>query len=64
MIRIIGFGFGGWWTMLREVVILALIAYAIYYPVTSSSRTREHSSYPTLSKWKSIRDIKRTIHKG
>jgi putative membrane protein len=47
MIRMIGFGFGGWWIMLLVPVILALIAYAIYYITTSSSRTRGNTSYPT-----------------
>ena len=39
----IGFGMG--WTMLLGPVALALIAYGIYYAVTSSSRRRRPSKY-------------------
>jgi putative membrane protein len=45
MIRMIGFGFGGWWTMLLVPVILALIAYAIYYLVTGPSRTKRFTQH-------------------
>lgn len=38
-------GFGGWWTMLLVPVVLALIAYAIYYLVTGPSRTWRSSRY-------------------
>ncbi len=38
-------GFGGWWTMLFVPIVLALIAYAIYYLVTESSRTGRSSRY-------------------
>jgi len=38
-------GFGGWWTMLLVPVVLALIAYAVYYLVTESSRTGRSSRY-------------------
>jgi putative membrane protein len=41
-----GFG-GGLWGMIFVPVVLALIAYAIYYLVSGSSRPRRPSSYPT-----------------
>jgi putative membrane protein len=40
-----GYSFGGWWTMLLVLVVLALIAYAIYYLATGPSRTKRHSQY-------------------
>jgi putative membrane protein len=39
------FGFGMGWSMLIGLVVLALIAYVIYYAVTGSSRDRRSSSY-------------------
>ncbi len=38
-------GFGGWWGMLFVPILIALIAYAIYYLVTRSSRTGRSSRY-------------------
>ncbi|NIU38404.1 hypothetical protein GWN65_00080 [Candidatus Bathyarchaeota archaeon] len=38
-------GFGGWWGMLFVPIVLALIAYLVYYSVTGSSRTRRSSRY-------------------
>jgi putative membrane protein len=38
-------GYGGWWTMLFVPIVLSLIAYAIYYLVTGSSRTARSSRY-------------------
>lgn len=39
------FGFGMGWSMWLGLLALALIAYAIYYAVTSSSRKRRTSMY-------------------
>ncbi len=38
-------GFGGWWGMLFVPIVLALIAYLVYYSVAGSSRTRRSSRY-------------------
>jgi putative membrane protein len=43
MVEMFGFGYG--WGMLIGLVVLALIAYVIYYAVTGSSRDKRSSSY-------------------
>jgi putative membrane protein len=42
----IGFG-GGFWGMIFVPIVLALIAYVIYYLVAGSSRPRRTTGYPT-----------------